>query len=132
MKPNEAREIELSLLNKRKISLLDPESDVAKLIRIWEKGKTETTPEGIKYRVTNHPFITARSALILTGFNQPIILVSGLVNEKERQAAAKHEAKEFQGIGHKRIIKREDPRMRKKILAKQTKKAFFWPRKGKH
>lgn len=123
--------IQLSKLNKKKISMLAPESDNARLVKLWETSTAETTAEGIVYKVTPHPFVTDRVAVCIGGFNQPLILVSSLLDKKERQIAARHEMAEFKGIGHDRIVKKENLKLRKKLLEKQT-KIGVWPRRIKH
>lgn len=90
------------------------------LFNLWCKTKRAGfLPEGIPYKITDNIAIRAINGSFILGLNQPLILVSDLLNAAERKNAARHELIEWQRIykagviaAHTAAKKAQNPRLR--------------------
>lgn len=89
-----AHEKLLTPLVVRKAMRLPPEERF--FFQLWRDAeRTEQTPEGIAFKVSNHPAIKLVGGKIVYGLNKPLLLVASNLSAKQRIAIARHEMREW-------------------------------------
>jgi len=67
--------------------------------RWMESTVTEHLPEGVPYKISNHPLVRESGGMFVYGLNKPFLIVADYLSPTERQAVARHEFVEWMRLG---------------------------------